>query len=116
MVKCQVLYDRTRSDIFLNLCDQEVMLTGSDVPTLFVIEVIIVGVALDVIIGRRSGPMNTNFNVVVIECHERDGTLGVLHKRRTEEGKNTIERSHLDVFRSHSWKHSGRTYRWQSFP
>jgi len=77
------------------------MLTGSDVPTLFVIEVIIVGVALDVIIGRRSGPMNTNFNVVVIECHERDGTLGSFTK---EEPKRVKIRSS-----AHTWMCSVRT-------
>jgi hypothetical protein len=59
----------------------------SDVTSLFVIEIVIVGEHLDVVIGSLITPVNTNLDVVIVQSHEGESTLGSF----TEEEAKWVE-------------------------
>jgi hypothetical protein len=70
VIKREVLDDFTRWDILLNLGDEKIMSPGSDVPTFLVIEVVVVGVAFNIIVGGLICPINSNLYVVIVESDQ----------------------------------------------
>src|SRR5210317_33445 len=60
------------------------MFTRGNVSTLFVIEIIVIRIALYVIVRGGIRPMDTNLNVVIVKCYEREGTLRSFTEEETE--------------------------------
>jgi hypothetical protein len=87
MIEIQFLGCVVGRYVLLNLCDEEVMSPRSDVTSLFVIEIVIVGEHLDVVIGSLITPVNTNLDVVIVQSHEGESTLGSF----TEEEAKWVE-------------------------
>ena len=76
MIEGEFLYQFPRGNTLLHLRDENVVGSRSDVTALLIVQVIVVGIGFHVVVASVGSPMDPEFHVVILECHEGDGRLG----------------------------------------
>src|SRR6056300_708226 len=84
MVKYKVLYSFTTWKIFLHLGDEKVMGASCDITTLFVVEIVIIGIHFKIIVCCLGSPVNAQLHIVVIEGYEWQCTLWPFTKEKAK--------------------------------